>query len=171
MGHEEAGARGHAVEEEELLLRAYGAVVALLGLLHAVLVVFHRRLIRKGDAIHSLQHTCSGIGHCRAGLSVPWRITPSRIKSALGVTGSAWRMMGFALPRIFWESAVGTCRGSLLTSARQCARLTADTAADFSSPVLGRCGPWHRSTCTHQPARIRQAELGPTPGGLDCTAC
>ena len=41
-----------------------------------------------------------------------------------------------------------TCRGSLLTSARQCALFTADTADALSRPVLGRCGPWHRSTCT-----------------------
>ena len=43
--------------------------------------------------------------------------------------------------------SVHACRGSWLTSARQCARLTALTAVARSSPVLGRCGPWHRSTC------------------------
>ena len=57
--HEEAGAGGHAVEEEELLLRADVAVVPLLGLLHSVLVVLHRGRVGEGDAVHPLQRTSS----------------------------------------------------------------------------------------------------------------
>ena len=39
-----------------------------------------------------------------------------------------------------------TCRGSWLVSPLQKALFMAATAVDFSRPVLGRCGPWHRST-------------------------
>ena len=53
-GHEEAGPGRHAVEEEQLLLRAQRAVVALARLLHAVPVVLHQRRLREGDAVHPL---------------------------------------------------------------------------------------------------------------------
>ena len=57
---EEAAAGRERVEEEELLLGAQEAVIPLLGLLHAVLVVFHAVLVREGDTIHPLQ--CEGVG-------------------------------------------------------------------------------------------------------------
>jgi hypothetical protein len=41
LGEEETGARGELVEEEEVVLHAEDAVVALLGLLDAVLIVLH----------------------------------------------------------------------------------------------------------------------------------
>ena len=55
VGHEEAGAGGELVEHEELHLRAHFAVVALLGLLHAVLVVRHLFLVRERHPIHPLR--------------------------------------------------------------------------------------------------------------------
>lgn len=54
VGLEEAGARGQAIKEEQLLLRANGAVVTLARFFYAVLVVLHGRLVRECDPIHPL---------------------------------------------------------------------------------------------------------------------
>ncbi len=67
VGHEEAGAGGELMEHEELHLRAHFAVVALLGLLHAVLVVRHLLLVRERHPIHPLRTQPSPIRQVETG--------------------------------------------------------------------------------------------------------
>jgi hypothetical protein len=59
--HEEAGAGGELVEEEELLLGAEDAVVALLGLLDHEEVGLHLLRVREGDAVDALQGVVVGV--------------------------------------------------------------------------------------------------------------
>mmetsp|Transcript_5067 Transcript_5067/g.9371 ORF Transcript_5067/g.9371 Transcript_5067/m.9371 type:complete len:558 (-) Transcript_5067:471-2144(-) len=55
VGEEEAAAGGEMVEEKELMLDTQVAVVALLGFLDAVLVLFQELGLGEGDAVHTLQ--------------------------------------------------------------------------------------------------------------------
>mmetsp|Transcript_9657 Transcript_9657/g.17055 ORF Transcript_9657/g.17055 Transcript_9657/m.17055 type:complete len:222 (+) Transcript_9657:1464-2129(+) len=55
MRQKKARARGKRVEEEELLLHTHIAMVALLGLLHAMLVLLELLLVWEGDGIYALQ--------------------------------------------------------------------------------------------------------------------
>mmetsp|Transcript_31380 Transcript_31380/g.43544 ORF Transcript_31380/g.43544 Transcript_31380/m.43544 type:complete len:284 (+) Transcript_31380:1044-1895(+) len=61
VGEEKGGARGEMVEEEELLLQPYHAVVALLCLLDAVLVLLHELDVREGNAIHPHESLLLGV--------------------------------------------------------------------------------------------------------------
>mmetsp|Transcript_42518 Transcript_42518/g.68384 ORF Transcript_42518/g.68384 Transcript_42518/m.68384 type:complete len:378 (-) Transcript_42518:121-1254(-) len=63
VGEEETRARGQVVEEEQLLVHADDAVVALLGLFDARLVLLHELVGGEGDGVHAHERV---LGHVSA---------------------------------------------------------------------------------------------------------
>ena len=61
VGQPECGAGGEVVEDEELLLLADSAMVALLGLLQVLLVFLQQLLVRERHSVHALQRVVLGV--------------------------------------------------------------------------------------------------------------